>query len=411
MNFSLPVVVLLIVFVLIAVRGVGRFRIAIWQAMVGGALVVLLNGDIAPAEALAAIDWDVMLFLFGMFVVGQAAVASGELYRFAYELFSRARSTDMLVLMLLLATGLASALLMNDTLAIIGTPLVLRLAREHNIDARLLLLALAFAVTTGSVMSPIGNPQNLLIALQADLANPFLTFLDFLALPTLLSLGLTYVVLRLFFRHEFHAIPLVHTPVTVHDDELARWVRRAVLLILALIGVRMSLVGSELAAVFHLSYIALAGAAPLLLFSARRGELLRRLDWTTLAFFAGLFVLMAAVWRTGLFQGWLARGAFDITAPMAVFAVGAGLSQVISNVPLVALYLPLLQHAGADTATLMTLAAASTLAGNLLILGAASNVIIVQSAERQGSKLGFFAFARVGIPLTLVQLGVYWIFL
>ena len=411
MNFHLPIVVLLVVFVLIAMRGIGRFRIAIWQVMVIGALVVLLSGDITPAAALDAIDWDVMLFLFGMFVVGQAAVASGELYRLAYEVFSGARSTDMLVLMLVFAAGLASALLMNDTLAIIGTPLVLRLAREHDIDGRMLLLALAFAVTTGSVLSPIGNPQNLLIALQADLANPFLTFLEYLALPTVLSLVLTYVVLRLFFRREFHATPLVHTPVAVHDADLARGVRRALLLILVLIVARIGLVGSDLAADFRLSYIALAGAVPLLLFSARRGELLRRLDWTTLAFFAGLFVLMAAVWRTGLFQAWLAHGAFDITAPAAVFAVGAGLSQVISNVPLVALYLPLLQHAGADTGSLMALAAASTLAGNLLILGAASNVIIVQSAERQGTQLGFFAFARVGVPLTLAQLGVYWLLL
>ncbi|MBI5462773.1 MAG: anion transporter [Gammaproteobacteria bacterium] len=411
MNVPLPIVVLLVVFVLIALRGVGRFRIAIWQAMVGGALIVLLSGDIAPADALAAIDWDVMLFLFGMFVVGQAAVASGELYRLAYEVFSRTRSIDGLVLILVFATGLASALLMNDTLAIVGTPLVLRLAREHNIDARVLLLALAFAVTTGSVMSPIGNPQNLLIALQADLANPFLTFLRHLGLPTLIGLLSTYGVLRLFFRREFHVTPLVHAPVTVHDAALARWVRLSVLLIVILIVVRMGLVGSALVADFRLSYIALAGALPLLLFSPRRGELLRRLDWTTLVFFAGLFVLMAAVWRTGLFQSVLARGAFDIAAPATVFAVGAGLSQLISNVPLVALYLPLLQHAGADTASLMALAAASTLAGNLLILGAASNVIIVQSAERHGSHLSFFAFARVGIPLTLVQLGVYWIFL
>jgi len=411
LNFHLPIVVLLVVFVLIAVRGIGRFRIAIWQAMVVGALVVLLNGDITPAAALDAIDWDVMLFLFGMFVVGQAAVASGELYRLAYEVFSRARSTDMLVLMLVFAAGLASALLMNDTLAIIGTPLVLRLAREHNIDARMLLLALAFAVTTGSVMSPIGNPQNLLIALQADLANPFLTFLEYLALPTVLSLVLTYVVLRLFFRREFHATPLVHTRVTVHDAGLARGVRRAVLLILVLIVARIVLVGSELAAEFRLSYIALAGAAPLLLFSARRGELLRRLDWTTLAFFAGMFVLMAAVWHTQLLQDWLTRGAYDITTPMAVILAGTGLSQLVSNVPLVALYLPLLQHAGADTASLMTLAAASTLAGNLLILGAASNVIIVQSAERHGSQLSFLVFARVGIPLTLAQLCIYWLLL
>lgn len=408
MNLPLPVVVLAVVFALIALRGVGRFRVAIWQAMVGGALAVLAGGGIGPVAALRAIDWDVMLFLFGMFVVGQAAVASGELYRAAYELFSRARSTDALVLVLLFGAGLSSALLMNDTLAIVGTPLALRLAREHGIDPRLPLLALAFAVTTGSVMSPIGNPQNLLIALQTGLPSPFLTFLRHLALPTLIGLLLAYVVLRVFFRREFHATPLVHTPVAVQDAGLARLVRRSVALILALIGLRILLAGSAFVAEFRLSWIALAGALPLLLFSPRRGALLRQLDWRTLAFFAGMFVLMAAVWETGLFQAWLARGAWDVAAPATVFAAGAGLSQLVSNVPLVALYLPLLEHAGAGLDSHMALAAASTLAGNLLILGAASNVIIVQGAERQGARLGFFTFARVGIPLTLAQLGVYW---
>ena len=401
----------MIVFTLIALRGIGRFRIAIWQAMVGGAVVVLLNGDIAPRAALAAIDWDVMLFLFGMFVVGQALVASGELYRLAYELFSRVRSVDGLVLLLLFAAGVASALLMNDTLAIVGTPLVLRLAREHSIDTRLLLLTLAFAVTTGSVMSPIGNPQNLLIASQTGMPNPFGEFLAQLALPTVIALLLSYAVLRLFFRCEFHATPLMHTPVAVQDIALARLARVSVLLVLVLIVARSTLVGGVGAEQFRLGYIALAGALPLLLFSPRRGDLLRRLDWTTLAFFAGMFVLMAAVWDTGLFQGWLTRADIDVAAPAAVFAVGTGLSQLISNVPLVALYLPLLQHAGAGMESYFALAAASTLAGNMLILGAASNVIIVQSAERHGSSLGFVAFARVGIPLTMLQVSLYWLML
>lgn len=411
MTLTLPVVVLLVVFALIALRGIGRFRVAIWQAMVGGALVVLVSGDITPRAALAAVDWDVMLFLFGMFVVGQAAVASGYLYRLAYGLFSRAHSTDALLLMLLFGAGLSSALLMNDTLAIVGTPLVLRLAREHGIDARVLLLALAFAVTTGSVLSPIGNPQNLLIALQSGLPNPFLTFLDHLAVPTLVNLLLAYAALRLFFRREFHATPLVHAPVEVRDPRLARLVKFSLALILLLIGLRIGLVVLNTGLEFRLSFIALAGALPLLLFSPRRGELLRQLDWHTLAFFVGMFVLMAAVWQSGFFQQALERWAVDITAPWALLLIPAGLSQLVSNVPLVALYLPLLGHAGAGTAEYMALAAASTIAGNLLILGAASNVIIVQNAERHGGQLGFFTFARVGIPLTAAQLAVYWVML
>jgi len=101
-----------------------------------------------------------------------------------------------------------------------------------------------------------------------------------------------------------------------------------------------------------------------------------------------------------------------VNIPLFILAVSVVLSQFISNVPLVALYQPMLVHAGASTAQLMALAAGSTIAGNLFILGAASNVIIIQNAEKRGKEtIGFFEFARVGVPLTIVNILIYWIFL
>lgn len=405
---NISVLVLSAVLVLIAARRIGRLHIKIWQAMLGGAVAVLISDQISPSEALAAIEPDVMLFLFGMFVVGQALVASGYLYYLADRCFSRIRSSDGLVLAVLLLAGFASAILMNDTLAIIATPLMLRLAADHRMDPKLLLLALAFAVTIGSVMSPIGNPQNLLIAVRGGVENPFVTFLYALAPPTILNLLVTYGLLRWVFRRGLHNAPLVHPPVEVADPSLARLVRGSLLIILALIGLRVSLAAVGPAWNFKLSYIALAGAMPLLLFSRRRLALLRHIDWTTLIFFAAMFVLMASVWQSGFFQEYLDRMHIDITTIPAVMGMSVGLSQLISNVPLVTLYLPLLEHAGAPHSAMMALAAGSTIAGNMLILGAASNVIIIQNAERSGVTLGFFEFARIGIPLTLVNIVVYW---
>ncbi|KPK38873.1 MAG: hypothetical protein AMJ69_07210 [Gammaproteobacteria bacterium SG8_47] len=138
MNVSL--LTLLGVLALVAARKVGQLRIAIWQSMLAGALVVVLTGQIAPTDALAAIDLEVMVFLFGMFVVGEAMLHSGVLYAVAYRLLRPFRTTDGLVVAILGLSGAASALLMNDTLAIIATPLMLRLAREHKLAPRLLLL-------------------------------------------------------------------------------------------------------------------------------------------------------------------------------------------------------------------------------------------------------------------------------
>jgi Na+/H+ antiporter NhaD/arsenite permease-like protein len=324
---------------------------------------------------------------------------------------ARIRTSDGLVLALLLGMAMASALLMNDTLAIIATPLMLHLAREHRMAPRLLLLVLAFAVTIGSVMSPIGNPQNLLIAVRGGMANPFVSFLTALGPPTLVSLLVTYGVLRWMFRREFHNVTLMHTPAELQDPFLARLAQVSLLIVVLLIGLRIGLTVSQAGWNFRLSHIAVAGALPLLLFSRRRLAIVRRIDWGTLIFFAAMFVLMEGVWLSGFFQRSIDGLHIDITSISAVMGVGVSLSQLISNVPLVALYLPLLLHAGAGLPALMALAAGSTIAGNLLIMGAASNVIIVQNAERAGVGLGFVQFARVGIPVTLLNSLIYWAYL
>ncbi|MHB1240165.1 MAG: SLC13 family permease [Gammaproteobacteria bacterium] len=405
---NLSVAVLLLVFVAIAARTVDGLRLPIWQIMGLGALAVLVSGQIGPVAALRAIDPDVMVFLAAMFLVGTALERSGYLAQLAARLFQGARSVDRLVLTVLFGVGAASALLMNDTLAVVGTPLMLMLARTHRIDARMLLLTLAFAVTLGSVMSPIGNPQNLLIALHGGMNDPFLAFLSYLALPTALNLLLAYGVLRWRFRSRFHGDQLVHVPVPVTDPHLAMLARSALRILVLLLVVRIALRWLGLPAP-PLSAAAAAAALPLVIFSPRRGELMRNIDWSTLVFFAAMFVLMQSVWDGGFFQGWMARFDLRIDAIPTILVVSTLLSQLISNVPLVALYLPMLTHAGGSEAALLALAVGSTVAGNLFILGAASNVIIVQGAERRGGpSLSFLEFASVGVPITVLSLGVYW---
>ncbi|MEX1276226.1 MAG: anion transporter [Bacteroidota bacterium] len=409
MNIS--VLTLIVVFLLIAVRQVGNIKVQIWQAMLGGAVVVILTGQIPLDVAWRAINFDVMLFLFGMFVIGQALDESGYLSHVSYKYFKRATSIDGLMLLVLFGAGFASAFLMNDTLAIIGTPVVLLLAKKHQMSPKTLLLALCFAVTIGSVMSPIGNPQNLLIALNGNIGSPFVTFFRWLFLPTVLNLGLCHVMLKRFYPKDFHNAELKHSQEPIRDKTLAFLARVALNVVLLFIGLKILNVVLALNVDFRLTTIALAGALPILVGSKRRLEILRRIDWHTLAFFAAMFVLMESVWRSGFFQGVLARMDFPITSIEMILAVSTILSQCISNVPLVALYQPVLMHAGATVRELMALAAGSTIAGNMLILGAASNIIVIQNAERKSREtITFLEFAKIGIPLTLLNLLVYWFF-
>jgi Na+/H+ antiporter NhaD/arsenite permease-like protein len=402
--------VLASVFLLIAVRRVGAVVLQIWQIMLLGALLVLAAGEITIPAALQAINLDVIFFLFGMFVVGAAMDLSGYLSHLSYKAFGKTRSVDALMIYILFGAGIASAFLMNDTLAIIGTPVMLALARKHRLPAKMMLLALAFAVTIGSVASPIGNPQNLLIAVNGDMKNPFISFLTYLLIPTVINLLLAYLVLRFFYRKEFHKIPLAHTKDVLSDSSLARLSRASLILVGVMILVKISTIYLGEAVDFRLTYIALAGALPILAFSPRRMEILKKTDWSTLIFFAAMFVLMQSVWDSGFFQGLLADSHVAISSIPAILVISVLLSQLISNVPLVALYMPMLMHAGAGTKELVALAAGSTIAGNLLILGAASNVIIIQNAEKQGETLSFMEFAEVGLPLTIANTLVYWVF-
>jgi Na+/H+ antiporter NhaD/arsenite permease-like protein len=397
------------VFLLIAVRQVGRFRFRIWQVMTGGAFAVLLTGQISLQDAFQAINSDVLFFLFGMFIVGAALEESGYLITLGNQLFRKTRTTDQLVLLLIFSFGFLSAILMNDTLAIIGTPLVLFYGQKFRISSHLLLLALCCAVTTGSVMSPIGNPQNLLIASYSRMDNPFLIFGFYLGLPTIISLGITFLLLRLTFRQEFgRAVPGIAEE-SVKDPQLASIVRLSLLLLLGLIAARIVSPLFPVFGLISLPLIALTAAIPLLLFSKKRIKLFRSVDWTTLLFFVSMFVLMGSVWQSGIFQSLLRSGIPD-TVP-GILALSVLVSQFISNVPFVALFEPLLVYPGIPTTQVLSLAAGSTLAGNLTILGAASNVIVIQHAEKSGETLSFLEFLRFGVPLTLIQVGIFSLFL
>ena len=403
MGSLIPLVVLIIVFLLIAVRRIGNVNFRIWQVMLLGAAAVLVTGAITPEDALASINLDVMLFLFFMFVIGEALTESGYLYHLSFHLVSRAASVRRLIFFILIG---------DDTLAVVGTPLMLYLARRHGISPKPLLLALAFAVTTGSVASPIGNPQNLLIALSGSVPDPFITFPFYLGVPTAISLLLAYVFLARAFPEEFNATaPLVHRKEEIRDPTLAALSRLSLILLVLLIGVMIA--AALLVPGFEIrpTWIAVVAAIPVLVGSRRRLGIVRRIDWPTLAFFAGLFVLMASVWQSGFFQPLIEESSLDLTAVPVIAATSVIVSQFVSNVPFVALSLPVLAHLGTSTVGMMALAAGSTIAGNMLVLGAASNVIVIQGAERDGETLTFGEFARIGIPLTIAQTAVYVLFL
>lgn len=409
----IPIIVLAIVFLSIAYRRGAGSRFEIWQIMTLGALAVLLTGQISPNGVLDAIDFDVLIFLFGMFVIGEALEESGYLSHLAFRLFRHARSTDQLLLLMLFGFGLLSSVLMNDTIAIIGTPVVLHLSRNNGLPSKPMLIVLAFSITLGSVISPIGNPQNLIVALGTGMEGPFVVFIRYLAVPTIINLFLAFVLIRSFYCTNFSAKrDVCCCKGKISDPRLALLSKASLLSVLILILLKISMMLIGKGPEIELTYISIISAMPIILLSKKRIGVLKGVDWHTLVFFASMFVLMQSVWDTGFFQTIIIDHGIDMGSVPSIFLISTSVSQFISNVPLVALYVPILTAIGASTKAFISLACGSTIAGNLLVLGAASNIIIIQNAEKRGAEcFNFKEFAKIGIPMTMLNIAVYMLFI
>jgi Na+/H+ antiporter NhaD/arsenite permease-like protein len=299
---------------------------------------------------------------------------------------------------------------MNDTMAIIATPVAISLAKRYDISAKPFLLALCFSITIGSVMSPIGNPQNLLIAINSRMSNPFLSFIRFLFIPTFLNLLLLFFIVKFFYPDVFKNARMKTMPM----PEKKKWLYFLSQLTMAIIilGIISKIYFSLHHKQFNIVYIAIFASMPALFLSFRQIKILKMVDFKTLIFFMAMFILMRALWNSNFLQDIIEKFSINILSFYFIFFIVVILSQFISNVPLVALFLPLMINAAAGEKHFLSLAASSTIAGNLSILGAASNVIVIQNSEnRIGETISFWEFVKIGLPLTFLNSLIYWLFL
>jgi len=282
------------------------------------------------------------------------------------------------------------------------TPMVLEVTTTLKRNPLPYLVGLATAANIGSTATITGNPQNMLIGMASQLS--FVAFLRALAPVALIGLGIAWLVLVVVYRDEC----------AVTRFDVARAVPARVYA--PLLQKSLALVGLMLIAFFAGAPIALAAlavAAALLVTRRVKPErIFAQVDWSLLVFFSGLFVVTGALsythWSDELFAFAepLARGG---VAPLAI--VTAALSNLISNVPAVMLFRPLVPQFTQPTRAWLTLAMASTLAGNLTLLGSVANLIVAESARARGVKLSFAEYLRAGVPITLltVAVGIVWL--
>ena len=361
-------------------------------AVVGAAFMVALR-VITPEQAYRAVDLATLVLLFGMMILVGHLRLSG-FFRWSGALIARhARTPRQLLAGLVVAAGVLSALFVNDTVCLAFTPLVLEVTRALRVRPMPYLLALATASNIGSVATLTGNPQNMLIGVASHI--PYATFSARLLPVALAGLVIDYVVIALLYRRELagrFAEP-AHPRVKVHGFLMAKGLAAAA----AMLGFFFA--GA------NLSMVALtAGAALLLTRRVKSEKVMREINWGLLTLFAGLFVVVAAAQASGL-----SARAFDLLharearSPTAFAAVAAVLSNLVSNVPAVMLYVPLVPQMPDPRHSWLLLAMASTLAGNLTLLGSIANLIVAEGA-RKVAPLTFVEYLKVGVPVTLLTL-------
>ena len=376
-------------------------------AALAGAAAMIACGAIPLDQAYRAIDLGTLTLLLGMMIVVGHLRLTGLFAAVAAWTAARAHHPLVLLAAIVLVCGAFSAFLVNDTVCLVLTPLVCDLTARLKRNPVPYLLGVAMASNAGSVATITGNPQNIMIGSFSRI--PYGQFAAALSPIAAVAMLLTFLLLALLFRREFWTTQRLREPDGCAASEAAplrSWRHlKAVLVTLAMMaGFFAGLPPAEVA----------IAAAALMLITRRveSSDVYAQIDWPLLAMFAGLFIVVAGIER------WLLSaqvrtlvGALQLERIPVLSALAVVLSNVVSNVPAVLVLKPFVAGLRDPRRAWLALAMASTLAGNLTLVGSIANLIVARIAESHGVRIRFGTYLKVGVPLTIlsVLVGVLWL--
>ena len=382
-----------------------------------GAALMLCTGVVTLQQATSpqSIDYETLFLLFGMMVVVGVLRISGFFIRLAHWSLDRISTPRGLLLVVILLSGILSAFLVNDIVCLALTPLVLHLAKRLRFDPIPQLIGLATAANVGSTGTITGNPQNMIIGIQSKI--PYLKFALHLMPVALIGLGITYAVILLVYRTALSKAPgsaggngngnqddaeTTHPRDRIPRGRPYRWLLGKSGIV-ALITVILFFTGLPIA------LVATGAAAFLMLSRLKPARIFKEVDWTLLLMFVGLFIVVHAFQLHVVSRWHVEKWTFILNHPVDLLSIAsAGLSNLVSNVPAVLLFEPIM-HAmppASQQTGWLALAMSSTFAGNLTILGSVANLIVVENARREGVRVSFWEYCKAGVPITLLTLGV-----
>ncbi len=369
-----------------------------------GAAAMLASGVLTMRDAAKAIDYETIVLLFALMVVVANLRMAGFFAVATDRIAGRFSGPFSLLGVTIALSGVLSAFLVNDVVCVALTPLVLHLCQRLKRPPIPYLVGLATASNVGSVATITGNPQNMIIGSLSHIS--YLRFAGRLAPVALVGLFVNFAIVAIVYRRALASSPAE----TGLENRLSEpRVHRALLgksLAVTLVTVGLFFAGQPIA------LVALVAAGVLLLSRVRPEKVYKSIDWPLLVMFAGLFVVVSA-FETNVVRTWgLDRWRALLESPVVlVSGLSVVLSNLVSNVPAVLLFKPLMEVMPQREQAWLALSMSSTLAGNLTVLGSVANLIVVETARRSGTHLGFLEYLKVGVPLTILTTlaGVAWL--
>ncbi|MER6296277.1 ArsB/NhaD family transporter [Streptomyces althioticus] len=413
----MAVAVFAAVYVLIATEWVHRVAAAL-----GGAVLMLLIGATDAEHAFfsedSGIDWNVIFLLLGMMLIVAVLKRTGVFEFIAIWAARRARGRPYrLMVLLVVATGFLSAWLDNVTTVLLIAPVTILVCRRLGLPAVPFLIAEVMACNIGGAATLIGDPPNIMIGSRADLSfNDFLVHMT----PVVVVLMIIFVLMcRVMFRKAFHYDPERAASLMELDPKAELKDKR--LLLISGVVIAAVMVCFVLHTWLHMEPSVVAMSGGLLLLALSRlspGDVVKDVEWETLAFFAGLFVMVGGMVQTGIIGdlGELAAeatgGNLEATSMALVFGSVIP-SAIIDNIPFVASVSPIVSEivasaGGSGEAEMLwwSFALGADLAGNATIIASSANVVVIGIAEREGHHISFWQFSKYGLIVTAVTVSV-----
>jgi Na+/H+ antiporter NhaD/arsenite permease-like protein len=386
-----------ITYLVVAIGRLPGFRLdRAGAALVGASLMVAVSA-LPLEEAPKAIDFDTIILLLGVMIVVANLRLSGFFHLVNGWVVIRARYPIVLLAAIVLVSGILSAFLVNDTVCLVLTPLVLDLVTRLRRNPVPYLLAIAMASNVGSTATITGNPQNMIIGSLSHI--PYGAFAAALSPIAGIGLVLTMGLIALVYRSEFWTREQLRgESKPAHTD----WP-----IMVKSVAVSLAMIAAFFAGIPPAEAAIVAGAVLLLTRRIKSEEVYAEIDWTLLLMFAGLFIVVAGLEHSVLSLEVIgAVGRLHLERIPVLSGITAILSNIVSNVPAVLVLKPFIAQLQFQQQAWLTVAMASTLAGNFTLVGSVANLIVVQRARAQNIEIGFWEYFKVGAPLTVLTLGI-----